>query len=41
MKVPVEYAKGTIRFSTGKMTTQKEIDYAIKIITETYNTQIR
>lgn len=40
MNVPVEYAKGTIRFSTGKMTTQKEIDYAIKIITEIYNDQI-
>lgn len=41
MKVPVEYAKGTIRFSTGKMTSQKEIDYSIKKIAEIYNTQIR
>ncbi len=41
MNVPIEYAKGTIRFSTGKMTTKKEIDSAIKKITEIYNTQIR
>ncbi|MCK5051687.1 MAG: cysteine desulfurase [Candidatus Cloacimonetes bacterium] len=41
MNVPIEYAMGTIRFSTGKMTTQKEIDYAIIKITEIYNTQIR
>ena len=41
MNVPIEYAMGTIRFSTGKMTTQREIDHAIKKITEIYNTQIR
>ena len=40
MNVPVEYAKGTIRFSTGKMTTIREIDSAIKKIIEIYNTQI-
>lgn len=40
MKVPIEYAKGTIRFSTGKMTTIKEIDGAIKKIIEIYSTQI-
>jgi cysteine desulfurase len=40
MKVPIEYAKGTIRFSTGKMTTPKEIDEAIEKITEVYNSQI-
>ena len=34
MRVPEEYAKGTIRFSTGKMTTPEEIDQAIKIIVE-------
>ena len=41
MQVPIEYANGTIRFSTGKMTTTTEIDNAIKIITDIYNTQIR
>ncbi len=40
MKVPIEYAKGTIRFSTGKMTTIKEIDSAIKKIIEIYSAQI-
>ncbi len=35
MKVPLEYAKGTIRFSTGKMTTVEEIEQAVKSITET------
>lgn len=34
MKVPEEYAKGTIRFSTGKMTTPEEIEQGIKIIVE-------
>ncbi|MCI0691980.1 cysteine desulfurase [candidate division KSB1 bacterium] len=32
MKVPLEYAMGTIRFSTGKMTTAEEIDRAVEII---------
>jgi len=41
MKVPKEYAKGTIRFSTGKTTTNKEIESAIKHITKIYNDQIR
>ena len=34
MHVPEEYALGTIRFSTGKMTTPEEIDRAIEIIAE-------
>ncbi len=34
MHVPEEYAIGTIRFSTGKMTTPEEIDRAIEIIAE-------
>ena len=34
MNVPERYAIGTIRFSTGKMTTATEIDRAIEIITE-------
>ncbi len=41
MKVPKEYAKGTIRFSTGNKTTDKEIESAIKHITKIYNDQIR
>lgn len=35
LNVPYEWAKGTIRFSTGKMTTIDEIDAAIDIITNT------
>jgi len=32
MGVPLEWAKGTVRFSVGRMTTGKEIDRAVKII---------
>ncbi len=32
MNVPLEYAMGTVRFSTGKMTTEDEIDKAIEIV---------
>ena len=32
MKIPVEWAKGTIRFSVGRMTTEAEIDQAVEII---------
>ncbi len=32
MNVPMEYAMGTVRFSTGRMTTEKDIDEAIDII---------
>ncbi len=35
MKVPIEFAMGTIRFSTGKLTTEKEIDSVISIVSET------
>jgi cysteine desulfurase NifS/selenium donor protein len=35
MKVPMVYAMGTIRFSTGKFTTINEIDEVIKIVSET------
>jgi cysteine desulfurase len=35
MKVPPEYAMGTIRFSTGKMTTEEEIDQAIETTIKT------
>ena len=32
MHLPVEWAKGTIRFSTGKMTTRSEIGMAVNVI---------
>ncbi len=32
MKIPLEWAKGTIRLSTGKMTTPEEIDRAVEAI---------
>jgi cysteine desulfurase len=32
MKVPIEYAMGTIRFSTGRLTTESDIDRAVEII---------
>jgi cysteine desulfurase len=34
MDVPVEYARGTIRFSTGKSTAPGEIDRAVEITAE-------
>ena len=37
MHVPVEYAMGTIRFSTGYMTTEAEIDAAVEAIESTIN----
>lgn len=37
MNVPEEYAMGTIRFSTGKMTTTEEIEKAIKHISRVVN----
>jgi cysteine desulfurase NifS/selenium donor protein len=35
MKVPMEYAMGTIRFSTGIFTTEEEVDRAVEIISDT------
>ena len=32
MKAPVEWAKGTLRFSTGRMTTETEIDRAVNVV---------
>ena len=32
MRVPIEWAKGTVRFSTGRMTTQDEIDKAVDVV---------
>lgn len=34
MQVPVEWAKGTVRFSVGRMTTMEEIDRAIAVVVE-------
>lgn len=34
MGVPVEWAKGTLRFSVGKMTTVAEIDKAIRVVAD-------
>jgi cysteine desulfurase NifS/selenium donor protein len=35
MKVPIHFAMGTIRFSTGKLTTIEEIDKVVTIVSET------
>ncbi|HFE53924.1 MAG TPA: selenide, water dikinase SelD, partial [Bacteroidetes bacterium] len=35
MRVPLEYAMGTIRFSVGRMTTEEEIDRAAQAVVET------
>lgn len=34
MNVPIEWARGTLRFSTGKMTTESEISNAINLISD-------
>ncbi len=34
MRVPVEWAKGTVRFSTGRMTTADQIDRTIEVVVE-------
>ena len=38
MNVPLDFAKGTIRFSTGKMTTVQEIDRAVQVVIQGVNT---
>ena len=35
MVIPIEQAKGTVRFSVGKMTTQAEIDKTIRVVADT------
>jgi cysteine desulfurase len=35
MQVPVEYAMGTVRFSTGRMTTSREIEETIRVVSST------
>ena len=37
MKIPMEWAKGTIRFSTGRMTTAREIDRAVEATVRAVN----
>mgnify|MGYP001032103161 CR=1 FL=1 len=32
MRVPIEWAKGTVRFSVGRMTTAQEIDEAVRVV---------
>jgi cysteine desulfurase len=34
MAVPIEWAKGTLRFTTGRMTTEAEIDRAVDVIVD-------
>lgn len=34
MRVPVEWAKGTVRFSTGRMTTAEQIDRAVHVVVD-------
>ncbi len=34
MRVPVEWAKGTVRFSTGRMTASEQVDRAITVVVE-------
>ena len=34
MNAPPEWARGTIRFSTGKMTTEEEVLYAVRVIAD-------
>jgi len=35
MQVPLEYAMGTIRFSTGKMTTAEEVNRTVAVFVKT------
>jgi cysteine desulfurase len=37
MGIPVEWAKGTIRFSVGRMTTETEIDKTIRVVADSVN----
>jgi cysteine desulfurase len=39
MRVPLEYAMGTVRFSVGKMTTLEEIDRAVAIVVQAVRQQ--
>jgi cysteine desulfurase len=37
MEIPLDWAKGTLRFTTGRTTTNEDIDTAVKIITNAVN----
>ena len=37
MNVPMEWAKGTLRFSVGRMTTEAEIDKTLRVVDDTLN----
>jgi cysteine desulfurase len=37
MGVPLEWAKGTVRFSVGRMTTETQIDKTIRVVTDAVN----
>jgi cysteine desulfurase len=37
MGIPLEWAKGTLRLSVGRMTTEAEIDKTIRVVTEAVN----
>lgn len=37
MKIPLEWAKGTLRFSVGRMTTEAEIDKSIRVVADAVN----
>lgn len=41
MNVPLEWARGTIRFSTGKMTTDDEIDRTVQVISDAYQFAVK
>ena len=41
MNVQLEYATGTLRLSTGKMTTEKEIDKSVEIIVKAVKEHIK
>lgn len=41
MNIPLNRAKGTLRFSTGKMTTEAEINKAVKVTSEAVNKMIK
>jgi cysteine desulfurase len=38
MTVPVEWAMGTLRLTTGRMTTAEEVDRAARVVGEAVNT---
>ena len=41
MQTPLEYAKGTIRFTLGRFTAEGEIDQALEEIVRVVNTSIK